>query len=91
LTLAAFDGAGIGFSAPNSQYGHYLESVGQEDPAADNSSWWWELHEWNATAMNWQASAVGMDFIESPSYLAWAPNSTADSAIPILGVFVEDD
>jgi hypothetical protein len=91
LTSAAFDGAGIGFSAPHSQYGHYLESVSQEDPAADNYSWWWELHEWNETAMNWQASAVGMDSIESPSYLAWAPNTTADSTIPIPGVFVEDD
>ena len=91
LTSAAFDGAGIEFSAPHSQYGHYLESVGQEDPAADNDSWRWELHEWNETSMGWQSSAVGMDSIESPSYLAWAPNSTADSDIPIPGAFVEDD
>ena len=91
LTSSAFDGAGIGFSAPNSQWGHYLESVGEENPADDNYSWWWELHEWNATAMTWEASAVGMDSIENPSYLAWAPNSTDDSAIPMPGVFAEDD
>ena len=91
LTSSAFDGAGIGFSAPNSQWGHYLESVGEENPADDDYSWWWELHEWNATAMTWEASAVGMDSIENPSYLAWAPNSTDDSAIPMPGVFAEDD
>ena len=91
LTSAAFDGAGIQFQAPHSQYGHYLESVGQEDPAADNYSWWWQLHQWNETSMGWQASDVGMDSIESPSYLAWAPNSTVDSDIPMPGAFVEDD
>ena len=91
LTSSAFDGAGISFSAPDSQWGHYLESVADEDPADDNYSWWWELHEWNETAMNWEASSVGMDSIENPSYLAWAPNSTDDSTIPMPGVFVEDD
>ena len=91
LTSSAFDGAGISFSAPDSQWGHYLESVADEDPADDNYSWWWELHEWNETAMNWEASSVGMDSIEDPSYLAWAPNSTDDSTIPMPGVFVEDD
>ena len=30
LTSSAFDGAGIGFSAPDSQWGHYLESVADE-------------------------------------------------------------
>jgi len=91
LTSSAFDGAGISFSAPNSQWGHYLESVGDEDPAEDNYSWWWELHEWNETAMIWEASTVGMDSIENPSYLAWAPNSTNDSTIPMPGVFVAED
>jgi cytochrome oxidase Cu insertion factor (SCO1/SenC/PrrC family) len=91
LTSSAFDGSGISFSAPDSQWGHYLESVADEDPADDNYSWWWELHEWNETAMTWEASSVGMDSIENPSYLAWAPNSTEDSTIPMPGVFVEDD
>ena len=91
LTSSAFDGAGISFSAPDSQWGHYLESVADENPADDNYSWWWELHEWNETAMNWEASSVGMDSIENPSYLAWAPNSTDDSTIPMPGVFAEDD
>ena len=91
LTTSAFDGAGIGFSAPNSQWGHYLESVGDEDPAEDDYSWWWELHELNETTMIWEASTVGMDSIEKPSYLAWAPNSTDDSTIPIPGVFAQDD
>ena len=85
LTSSAFDGAGISFSAPDSQWGHYLESVADEDPADDNYSWWWELHEWNETAMNWEASSVGMDSIDNPSYLAWAPNSTDDSTIPMPG------
>ena len=91
LTTSAFDGAGIGFSAPNSQWGHYLESVGDEDPAEDDYSWWWELHELNETTMVWEATNVGMDSIENPSYLAWAPNSTDDSTIPIPGVFAQDD
>ena len=91
LTSSAFDGAGIGFSAPIFQDGHYLASVGSEGPAEDNNSWWWELHEWNETEMIWETSDVGMDSIESPAYLAWAPNSTDDSSIPMPGVFAEHD
>ena len=91
LTSSAFDGASINFSAPDSQYGHYLESVGEENPADDDYSWWWELHEFNDTAMAWEASTVGMDSISNPPYLAWAPNSTDDSTIPIPGAFTEDE
>jgi hypothetical protein len=90
LTSSAFDGASINFSAPDSQFGHYLESVGDENPADDNDSWWWELHEFNDTAMAWEASTVGMDSILNPPYLAWAPNTTDDSTIPIPGAFSED-
>ena len=50
LTSSAFDGAGISYSAPDSQWGHYMESIADEIPADDNYSWWWELHEWNETA-----------------------------------------
>ena len=67
LTSSAFDGAGISFSAPNSQWGHYLESVGCESSANDNNSWWWELHQWNETANSWEASSLGMDSIVDPT------------------------
>ena len=91
LTTSAFDGAGVSFSAPDSQFGHYLESVAGENPADDNNSWWWELHEWNETSAGWQATNVGMDSIIEPNYLAWAPNYTDDSTIPLPGVFADNE
>lgn len=91
LTTSAFDGAGISFSAPDSQWGHYMESIGGESPADDNNSWWWELHQWNETSTLWESSDVGMDSIVDPTYLAWAPNYTDDSIIPAPGIYTEDD
>lgn len=91
LTSSAFDGAGITYDAPDTQFGHYLELVNGEGPAANNNSWWWELHQWNQTTMAWEASPVGMDSIDNPEYLAWAPNYTDDATIPMPGAFAEDD
>lgn len=91
LTTSAFDGAGISFSTQDSQWGHYMESIGGESPADDNNSWWWELHQWNETSTLWESSDVGMDSIVDPTYLAWAPNYTDDSIIPAPGIYTEDD
>ena len=91
LTSSAFDGAGISFSAPDSQWGHYLDSVGNGSPADDNYSWWWELHQWNESASSWETSSVGMDSIENPDHLAWAPNYTDDATIPAPGAFAESE
>ena len=91
LTTSAFDGAGISFSAPDSQWGHYMESIADGSPAADNYSWWWELHQWNETSTSWESSDVGMDSVVDPTYLAWAPNYTDESTIPAPGAYSDND
>ncbi len=91
LSTGALDGAGINHSIEQTEQGYLMNSIGHEDPTEDNNSWEWQLHEWNATSMQWQTSQVGMDSIISPSYLAWAPNSTLTSEIPMPGVYSESE
>ena len=64
-----------------STWGHMVSGINGVDSPSD-SSWWWELHTWNLTTSSWEASMVGIDDTE-PEYLAFAPNSTNDSLIPI--------
>ena len=86
LTVGAFDGAGMNYSATNhAQFGHFFSSFNDEDPALDNWSWYWELHTWNDSSMSWEYSQVGVDSIQDPQYIAWARNTTADSEIPVPG------
>lgn len=76
-TMAALDK----FEAPDSEWGHYLESINGVAAPSDYS-WWWELHTWNQSSLSWEASNVGMDGLTDEMHIAWAPNSTADSDIP---------
>ncbi len=86
LTAGALDGAGINFSATNSpQWGHFINSIDDEDPAVDNYSWWWKLHVWNDSAMQWDESQVGIDSLIDPTYISWSHNSTNASEIPMPG------
>lgn len=63
-----------------SQWGTFVSGLNGDDGPADYS-WWWELHSWNVTTEAWEASMLGIDSIEAGN-LAFAPNSTEDSAIP---------
>jgi cytochrome oxidase Cu insertion factor (SCO1/SenC/PrrC family) len=69
------------YEAPDSEYGHYMNSIGNVS-APDDFSWWWQLHSWNATSEMWEETQVGMDDLTDTMHIAWAPNSTADMSIP---------
>ena len=88
-TVGALETAEIPYQSSKSPppLGHFMTSIGGEDPSADNWTWWWELHEWNTTSNAWQASEVGLDSITNPQHLAFAPNTTNDSEIPVPGAY----
>jgi protein SCO1/2 len=77
-TIAALDEV----ETPDSDFGHYLTSINNVSAPAD-LSWWWQLHFWNDTSMTWEESQSGMDLLTEQMHIAWAPNSTDDSDIPI--------
>ena len=84
-TLAALDD----FEAPDSSYGHYMNSIDNVSAPLD-WSWWWQLHYWNETTENWSESQYGMDSLYEQMHIAWAPNSTSDSMIPAPVNMVEE-
>ena len=90
LTQGAFDGAGIDVDIQDSQYGHFLNSIDGEAAPSD-WSWWWSLRVWNESSSAWENSDVGMDLINEPMTLAWAPNSTAHDDIPSPGFATVDN
>ena len=80
MSLGALDS----FEAPDSEWGHYMNSIdGVEAPT--DYSWWWQLHYWNETSNAWSESIVGMDSLIDKEHIAWAPNSTLDEFIPTPG------
>jgi protein SCO1/2 len=81
MTASALDLAGVNFSAPDSSLGHFMESI-ENEPSA-NSSWWWQLHVWDMGTNTWMDSDFGMDLTIDQDYIAWAPNSTNNSDIPV--------
>tara|TARA_B100001564_G_scaffold134787_1_gene113091 strand:- start:2308 stop:3702 length:1395 start_codon:yes stop_codon:yes gene_type:complete len=80
LTASAYQ-AGWDINSSSSQWGNFVSGI-NNDEAPSNYSWWWELHSWNETASAWEASMLGIDDVESGP-LAFAPNSTDDSSIPV--------
>ena len=74
-------GALNSFDAPDSDWGHYMNSIDGVDAPTDYS-WWWQLHYWNETSESWDESMLGMDSLIDKEYIAWAPNSTSDDLIP---------
>ena len=84
LTQGALDGAGIDVNISDSSYGHFLDSINGVSAPAD-WSWWWELHTWNQTNMTWEDSQVGMDLLDDPMTIAWAPSSFNNTDIPAPG------
>ena len=83
LTTAAMVQSNITVNSTYGTFGNYVSGIaGFEAP--DDSSWYWELHTWNATSDAWETSNVGVDAVmvgHDTDHIAWAPNSTDDSTI----------
>ena len=82
LTKGAFSSVGMNTTFENSNYGHMLTSIDDVSSPSDGS-WYWSLYVWNTTGNGWDVSMVGVDELVDPMYIAWAPNSTSGSDIPM--------
>ena len=83
LTKGAFAGAGMNASfSTDPTYGHFLDALDDVNNPAD-WSWYWTLYNWNISSNGWEYSQVGVDDIVDPGYIAWAPNTTNVSQIPM--------
>ena len=80
LTAAAYQNNWT-INASEGQWGHYIAGINGDESPSDYS-WWWELHSWNESTSLWEGSSLGIDSIGT-GQLAFAPNSTDDSLIPI--------
>ena len=83
LTKGAFAGAGMNASfSTDPTYGHFLDALDDVNSPAD-WSWYWTLYSWNTSSDGWEYSMVGVDDFVDPGYIAWAPNTTNVSQIPM--------
>tara|TARA_B110000444_G_scaffold103036_1_gene97272 strand:- start:5008 stop:6552 length:1545 start_codon:yes stop_codon:yes gene_type:complete len=83
LTKGAFAGAGMNASfSDDPTYGHFLDSLDDVSSPSD-WSWYWTLYSWNTSSDGWEYSMVGVDDFVDPGYIAWAPNTTNVSEIPM--------
>ena len=81
LTKGAFSGVGMNTSFDNDENsGHTLTSI---DDVNGTSDWSWSLYSWNLTSSSWDSSSLGVDDFVDPAYIAWAPNTTEVSKIPM--------
>ena len=79
MSISAFSSANISFNVTESSWGRFVESIDQES----DTDWWWQLHLWNEENATWDDSLLGMDSLENPKHIAWAPNSTVHSEIDV--------
>ncbi len=83
LTKGAFAGAGMNASfSTDSTYGHDIDALDDVN-SPDDLSWNWALYSWNTSSNGWEYSTVGVDDFVDPGYIAWAPNTTNVSEIPM--------
>ena len=81
LTRGAFAGAAMNTSfSTDSTYGHFLDAI---DDVNSQSNWSWSLYSWNTSSGGWEHSTLGLDELIDPGYIAWAPNTTNVSHIPM--------
>jgi cytochrome oxidase Cu insertion factor (SCO1/SenC/PrrC family) len=81
ITKGAVNDAEINATIEDSSYGHFLSSLADEEAPSDYS-WWWSLYSWNSRNTSWELSPVGMDEMEEPRHIAWAPSTINASDIP---------
>jgi len=80
LTASAYQNNWSVNSTPDS-FGNMVSAINGDESPSD-SSWRWELHTWNMSGQVWESSMTGIDSAE-PTNLAFAPNTTDDSLIPM--------
>ena len=83
LTTMAFNMSNIDFTAPESQYGHYMENISGTSPSDD--SWYWSLYLWNDTNSSWDESQVGIDGVNISTHqqhIAWVASNANISNLP---------
>jgi hypothetical protein len=80
LTASAYQNNWSVSPTPDS-FGNMVSAINGDEPPSD-SSWRWELHTWNMSGQVWESSLTGIDSAE-PTNLAFAPNTTDDSLIPM--------
>jgi cytochrome oxidase Cu insertion factor (SCO1/SenC/PrrC family) len=83
LTMMGFNMNNISFTAPESQYGHYMENISGVEAPSDNS-WWWNLYAWNGTDSSWEESQMGVDSMQLSHHphLAWVASNANISNLP---------
>jgi protein SCO1/2 len=85
LTTMAFNMNNVSFTAPDSQYGHYMENISGVGAPSDYS-WWWSLYLWNDTNSTWEESQVGIDAVgisHHQPHIAWVASNANLSMLPI--------
>ena len=83
LTKGAFSSVGMNTSFDSGlNNSHILTSIDDVDNPS-NESWTWTLYSWNKTSSAWEEPQLGLDDIVDPGYIAWAPNTTNTSEIPM--------
>jgi cytochrome oxidase Cu insertion factor (SCO1/SenC/PrrC family) len=82
LTKGSFSSVATNVSFDSESSGHMLTSIDDVSNPSDQS-WYWSLYTWNTSNSAWDESMVGVDDMVDPTYIAWAPNSTDTSTIPM--------
>ena len=81
LTQGALTTADIEVEIDDSSYGHYLTSIDHQSAPSDYS-WWWNLYLWNESTSEWDSSNIGMDDVQEPHHLLWAPSYLNSTSFP---------
>ena len=83
MTQAALDIANINISMVCcTENSHVIDSIGNESNPHDES-WFWKLYLWDTENETWITTDVGIDDVIDQVHIAWAPNTTDTSTIPI--------
>ncbi len=97
LTTTALTERNISMNYSTHEVGHNVSGINGSGSPSDGS-WHWTLYVWNETdAANasWEKSRDGVGYgvvvgVVSVRYIAWAPNTTNISDIPVPRIFVEN-
>ena len=82
LAKGAFAGAGMNASFSIGESGYLLDAIDDVISPSDKS-WHWSMYTWNTSIPGWEVSTISADDLIEPGYIAWAPNTTNISEIPI--------
>ena len=97
LTTTALTERNISMNYSTHEVGHNVSGINGSDSPSDGS-WHWTLYVWNETdAANasWEESRYGGEYTgihvgKGTGHIAWAPNTTNISDIPVPRIFVEN-